>query len=78
VRLRTPSFSIVTSTYWKPTSTTSPHDLLLVSVSTFLEGVLASPNSGQVGGSSGSDSALSSLQALGPTLQTLDVHLRTR
>jgi hypothetical protein len=44
---------------------------------TFLEGVLASPNSGQVGGSSGNDSALSSLQAPGLTLQRLDVSLRT-
>jgi hypothetical protein len=38
-----------------------------VSVSTFLEGVLASPDSGQIGGSSGNDNALSSLQAPEPT-----------
>jgi hypothetical protein len=42
------------------------------------EGVLASLDSGQVGGSSGNGSALSSLQAPGPTLQRLDVRLRTR
>jgi hypothetical protein len=53
-------------------------DLLLVSASTFLKGVLASPNSGQVGGSSGSRGALSPLQAPRPTPQRLDVHLRTR
>jgi hypothetical protein len=46
----------------------SPLDLPLVSVSTFLEGVLVSPDSGQVGGSSGSHGALSSLQAPGPIL----------
>jgi hypothetical protein len=40
--------------------------------------VLASPDSDQVGGSSGSNSALSSLQAPGSTLQRLDVRLRTR
>jgi hypothetical protein len=50
----------------------------LVSISTFLEGVSASPDSGQVGSSSGNDIALSSLQAPGPTLQRLDVHLHTR
>jgi hypothetical protein len=55
----------------------SPLDLLSVSVSTFLEGLLASPDSVQVGGSSGGHGALSSLQASGPTSQRLDVHLRT-
>jgi hypothetical protein len=64
----TPSFLHVASTYWKHASVTSPLDLPLVSVSTFLEGVLASPDSSQVGGSSGSNSALSSLQAPGLTL----------
>jgi hypothetical protein len=53
-------------------------DLPLVSIWTFLEGVFASPDSSHVGGSSGNDIALSSLQAPGPTLQRLDVHLRTR
>jgi hypothetical protein len=48
------------------------------SVSTFLEGVLASPDSDQVGGSSSSHGALSSLQAPVPTLQRLDVCLRMR
>jgi hypothetical protein len=72
----TPSFLHVTSTYWKHASVMSPLDLPLVSVSTFLEGVLASTDSGQVGGPSGNDSALSSLQAPGPTLQRLDVRLR--
>jgi hypothetical protein len=42
----------------------SPLELPLVSVSTFLEGVLASPDSGQVGGSSGNNNALSSLKPL--------------
>jgi hypothetical protein len=74
----TPSFLHVASTYRKHASITSPLDLLLVSVSTFLEGVLASPDFGQVGGSSGIYNALSSLQAPGPTLQRLDVRLRTR
>jgi hypothetical protein len=74
----TPSFLHITSTYWKHASIMSPLDLSLVSVSTFLEGVLASPDSGQVGGSSGNDSTLSSLQAPGPTLQRLDVRLHTR
>jgi hypothetical protein len=64
----TPSFLHVASTYQKHASVTSPLDLPLVSVLTFLEGVLASPDFGQVGGSSGIDSALSSLQAPGPTL----------
>jgi hypothetical protein len=74
----TPSFLHVASTYWKHASGTSPLDLPLVSVSTFLEGVLASPDSVQVGGSSGSHGALSSLQSLEPTTQRLDVRLRTR
>jgi hypothetical protein len=45
----TPSFLHVASTYWKHASITSPLELPLVSVSTFLEGVLASPDSGQSG-----------------------------
>jgi hypothetical protein len=73
-----PFFFHVTSTYWKYASVMSLLDLVLVSVSTFLEGVLASPYSGQVGGSSGSHGTLSSLQALGPTPQRLDVHLHMR
>jgi hypothetical protein len=72
-----PSFLNVTSTYWKHASVTSPLDLPLVSVWTFLEGVLASPDSCQVSGSSGNDSALSSLQAPEPILQRLDVRLHT-
>jgi hypothetical protein len=71
----TPSFLHVTSTYWKHTSIMSPLDLPLVSVSTLLEVVLASPNFGQICSSSGNDSALSSIQAPGPTLQRLDVRL---
>jgi hypothetical protein len=62
----TPSFLQVALTYWKHASVTSLLDLSLVSVSTFLEGVLASLDSGQVGGSSGSHGVLSSLQAHGP------------
>jgi hypothetical protein len=49
----------------------------LVNIQTFLEDVLVLPNSGQVGGSSSNDSALSSLQAPGPALQKLDVRLLT-
>jgi hypothetical protein len=74
----TPSLLHVASTYWKHAFDTSPLDLPLVSVSTFLEGVLASPGSGQVGSFSGSLGTLSSLQAPGPILQRLDVHLRMR
>jgi hypothetical protein len=51
-------------------------DLPWVGIQTFLEGVMALPDSGQVGGSSSNDSTLSSLQAPGPTLQKLDVRLR--
>jgi hypothetical protein len=72
-----PSFLHAASTYWKHASVTSPLDLHLVSLSTFFEGVLASPDSGQVGSSSGSHGALSSLQAPGPILQRIDVQLRT-
>jgi hypothetical protein len=72
-----PSFLHVASTYRKHASVTSLIDLPLVSVSTFLEGVLASADFGQVGGSSGISSALSSLQAPGPTLQRLDVRVCT-
>jgi hypothetical protein len=39
--------------------------------------VQASPDFGQVGGSSGNDNTLSSLQAPRPALQRLDVRLRT-
>jgi hypothetical protein len=75
--VRHPPFLHVALTYWKHAFVTSPLDLSSVSVLTILEGVLASPNSGQVGGSSGNDSAMSSLQAPGLTLQRLDVSLRT-
>jgi hypothetical protein len=57
------SLSDVTSTYQKHASVTSPLDLPLVSIQTFLEGVLVLLDSGQVGDSSSNDSALSSLQA---------------
>jgi hypothetical protein len=76
--VRRPLFLYVASTYWTHASVMSPLDLPLVSVSTFLEGVLASTDSGQVGGSSGNDSAFSSPQAPGPILQRLDVRLRMR
>jgi hypothetical protein len=53
----------------KLASVTSPLDLPSVSVLTFLEGVLALPDSGQVAGSSdNNNNALSSLQAPEPTL----------
>jgi hypothetical protein len=52
-------------------------DLPSVSIQTFLEGAMALPDSGQVGGSSSNDNALSSLQAPGPALQKPDVRLRT-
>jgi hypothetical protein len=70
-------FLHVTSTYGKHAPVTSLLDLPLVSGLTFIEGVLASLESGHVGGSSGNDNALSSLQVHGPNLQRLDVHLRT-
>jgi hypothetical protein len=73
----TPSFLHVASTCCKHASFTSLLDLPLVSASTFLECVLVSPDSGQVGGSFGGHGALSSLQAPGPTPQRLDVRLRT-
>jgi hypothetical protein len=80
VRLVTPSLSLsdVASTYQKHAFVTSPLDLPLVSIKSILEGVLILPDSGQVSGSSSNDSALSSLQAPGPTLEKLDVRLRTR
>jgi hypothetical protein len=53
-------------------------DLPLVSIQTFLQGAMVVPDSGKVGGSPSSDSALSSLQAPRPALQKLDVRLRTR
>jgi hypothetical protein len=71
----TPSLFHVTSTYWKHASGTSPLDLPLVGVSTFLEGPVASPDHVQVEDSSGSHGALSSLQAPASVLQRLDVHL---
>jgi hypothetical protein len=77
VRLCDTLFPYVTSTYQKHASVTSPLDLPLVSISTFLEGVLVLPDSGQVGGSSSNNKALSSLQASGPALHKLDVRLRT-
>jgi hypothetical protein len=46
----------------------SPLDLPLVSVSTFLEGAMAPPDSVQVEDFSGSHGALSSLQVPGSTL----------
>jgi hypothetical protein len=76
--VRRPLFLHVASTYWKHASVTSPLDLPLVSVSTFLEGPMASPDLVQVEDSSGSHVALSSLQAPGSTLQRLDVRLRLR
>jgi hypothetical protein len=74
----TPSLFHVTSTYWKHASGTSPLDLPLVGVSTFLEGPVSSPDRVQVEDSSGSHDALSSLQAPGSALQRLDVRLRMR
>jgi hypothetical protein len=73
-----PSFFDVISTCQKPASVTSLLNLPLVSIQTFLEGVMVLPDFGQVGGSSRNDSALPSLQAPGPALQNLDVRLRTR
>jgi hypothetical protein len=64
----TPSFLHVTSTYRKHASVTSLLDLPLVNVLSFLEGVLASPDSGHVRGSLGSNNALSSHQARGLSL----------
>jgi hypothetical protein len=75
VRLVTPSFSDIASTYQNHASATSPLDFPFGQ--TFLEGVLVLPNSGQVGGSSSNDNVFSSLQAPGPALQKLDVRLRT-
>jgi hypothetical protein len=43
-------------------------DLPLVSIETFLEGVLVLADSGPVGGSSSNNNTLSSLQAPGPAL----------
>jgi hypothetical protein len=73
--VRRPLFLHVTSTYWKHASITSPLDLPLVSVSTFIERTVASPDPVQVEDSSGSHGALSSFQAPGSTLQRLDVRL---
>jgi hypothetical protein len=56
----------------------SPLNLPLVSIQTFLESVMALPDSGQVGSSSRNDRALPSHQALGLAFQKLDVRLRTR
>jgi hypothetical protein len=74
----TPSFSYVALTYQKHAYVTPLLDLSLVSIQTFLEGVLVLPDSGQVGGSSSNNIALSSLQAYGPALEKLDVRLCTR
>jgi hypothetical protein len=52
-------------------------DLPLVSIQTYLEGVLVLPDLSQVGSSSGSNNILSSLQASGCALQKLNVRLRT-
>jgi hypothetical protein len=78
VRLCDALFSDVASTYQEHSSITSLLDLPLVSIYTFLEGVLVLPDSGQVGGPSSNDGTLSSLQAPGPALEKLDVHLCTR
>jgi hypothetical protein len=78
LRLCDTSFPHVASTYRKRSSSMSLLGLPWVSVSTFLEGLAASPNPVQVGDSSGSHGALSSLQASGSTLQRLGVHLRLR
>jgi hypothetical protein len=59
-----PSFLHIALTYWKHASVMSLLDLPLVSTLTFLEGSLATPDSGQVGGSSSSHGALSSLKPL--------------
>jgi hypothetical protein len=59
-------------------SVTSPLDLPLVSISTFLEGVVVLPDLVLVEDSSGGHGALSSHQAPGSTLQRLDVRLRLR
>jgi hypothetical protein len=66
-----PSFLHIASTYWKHASGTSPLDHSLVSVSTFFEGVLASPDSFLGGGSSSYYGALSSFQAPGLTPRDL-------
>jgi hypothetical protein len=58
VHLVTPSFFVVASTNQNHASDTSPLDLPLVNIQTFLEGVLVLPDSGQVGGSSSNDSRL--------------------
>jgi hypothetical protein len=64
----TSSFLHVASTYRKYASVTSLLNFPLVSIYTFLEDALDLPDSGQVGGSLGNNSALSSPQAPGPTL----------
>jgi hypothetical protein len=74
--LRRSLFLHVASTYWKHASITSLLDLPLVSISTFLEGAVVSPDPVQVEVPSGSHGALSSLQAPGSTLLRLDVLLR--
>jgi hypothetical protein len=73
VRLETPSFSYVASTYQTHASVTTLLDLPFVNIQTFFEGVLVLPDSGQVSGSSSNNSALSSLRAPKLTLQKLDV-----
>jgi hypothetical protein len=74
--LRRPLF-YVASTYQKHASVTSLLDLPLVSIQTFLEGMLILHDFDQVGSTSSNNNALSSLQASGPALQKLDVRLRT-
>jgi ribonuclease HI len=59
--LRRPLFLHDASTYWMHASVTSSLDLPLVSISTFLEGVVVLPDPVQVEDSSGSHGALSSL-----------------
>jgi hypothetical protein len=68
VRVCDTLFSFVASTYQKFDSIMSLLDLPLVSIETFLEGVLVLADSGPVGGSSSNNNTLSSLQAPGPAL----------
>jgi hypothetical protein len=74
----TPSFLHVDSIYWKCASGMSPLGFPWVSISTFVEGPVTSPDPAQVGDSSGSHGTLSSLQAPRFTLKRLDIRLRLR
>jgi hypothetical protein len=74
----TPSFLHVDSIYWKCASGMSPLGFPWVSISTFVEGPVTSPDPAQVGDSSSSHGTLSSLQAPRFTLKRLDIHLRLR